>query len=329
MEASHVRPDRNPFSDPVRLWGMALLSAVAAGVFVPAMVAPWQAGGLTPELMRTLLGQGAMSQPALFALPLALGALVLILRPSPLTRSLDDFSFVLERWREQGGSGKFARFFVRPFVAISGAIWDKTADLAHPDWRSAVRVTLQCYLIGLFLFLAFTAAMILIVLVAIGIGFAIVSAFMGGSAGSSVTSHPGAVVRSRRTKDWVGDKVEHFNESGEKVAESRRQRDWVGEKVTHTNASGEVIGESREHTDWIGKKTDHYSVDGEHVGESRAHTDFLGDKVDHYSTSGAHVGESRRHSDFVGDHVAHEGESPVDRIARRERGAGDSDASES
>ena len=144
--------------------------------------------------------------------------------------------------------------------------------------------------------------------------FAIISAFMGGSAGGRIVTESGHVVRSKRTSDWLGnEKVEHLDKSGVKVAESRRQSDWLGEKTTHTTASGKVIGESRERTDWIGKKTDHYSATGEHVGESRVHTDWIGDKVDHYSKAGEHVGESRHQSDLLGGHVAHQGESPVDR----------------
>lgn len=325
MEASLSRSNRNPFSDPVRLWGMGILSVVAAAVFVPRMVAPWQAGELTPELMRMLLNQGAGTQLALLLFPIALGALVLTLRPSPLVRALDNFGGVLDGWRQIRGSGKFTRFFVRPFVGISGLIWDQTAGLRHPDWRSSIRITLQTYIVGLFIFLAFTAAMILLVLVAIGITFAIISALMGGSAGVGVPGRRGRVVESRPTSDWLGEKVDHYDETGQKVAESRPQSDLLGDKVVHTASSGETIGESREQEDLLGKKAVHYAASGEQVGESRLHSDLLGEKVDHYSTSGEHVGASRPQPDLLGGRVAHEGKSPIDQLARKEGGSDEED----
>ena len=326
MAASSTSRAASAFSDPTRLWGLGVFVATVAFVFVPSMVAPWRAGVLTPQLMGDLLRRGIHSHLALYVLPLALGALVLIMRSGGLARACDSFGVVLDGWRDIQGTGKLKRFLVKPFVWLSATLWDGTHGIGQPDWRTALRLTVQAYIVGFFLFVAFTALIVLLVVVAIGLALLLVSFFMGGSGGGeTVVTRGPRIAQSRRTRDWSGERTDHFDEGGRKVAESRIESDFVGEKVTHRDASGEVIGESREATDWIGKKTVHFAASGEEAGESRTETDFVGEKVAHFDSSGARVGESREHSDFTGGHVEHEGSSPADLRMKREGERDDGD----
>ena len=327
MIASAASQTRNPLSDPTRLTGLGVLVAVTASVFVPAMVAPWQQGVLTPELMGALLQRALRSQPFLYALPVALAACILILRARSLVGAVDAFGEVLDRWRDIESTGKFTRFFVKPFVWLSSSLWDQTQGITHADVRTALRLMVQAYIIGVFLFIAFTALIALLVILAIGLALLVVSFFVGGSGGSENTvKNVTRIKESRKARDWIGEHTDHFDERGRKVAESRPDSDFVGEKVTHRDASGRIVGESRKTSDWVGDKTVHYSATGDQVGESRADSDFVGEKVVHYDRSGTQVGESREHSDFLGGHVEHDGTSPPDLLGRPEAKPDEDDA---
>lgn len=319
MEASSRPSFSNPFSDPIRLLGLWLFAAVAGAVFIPSMVTPWRSGVLTPQLMRTLIESRLGTTDALLAFPIGLGALVLMFRLAFLARSFDSFGGVLQEWSGIQGTGKFKRFFVRPFVWLSNMIWDRTAPISQSDCRTAARLTFQTYLVGLFLFLAFTAGVVLVSLLVVGAVLGLIFAFMGGSGGAYVADgrEEPPIVKSRGTTDWIGNKVvEHFDSSDRKVAESRKTSDWLGNRIEHRGASGEPIGESRDASDLLGEKTVHYSASGEQVGESRVHEDLLGEKAAHYSATGTEVGESRHRTDLLGGYEEHDGIAPPALIQR-------------
>ena len=301
-EATAATPARQPEPTNSRL--AIHPTQIIAGICVLAAIA-WIAFSPEPGSWLLLLG------------PLVIACAWPISRNARFTAWADcqETRFQSGLARQQGKTGKVARYFFRPLYGGCVWIWNKAAVVPDPHLRAGVRAASILYFAAAMLFIGLTVGYIILALI---IGIAILAfaawAYSIASGEKRPQSHyeedaPPLALRpdrSRRGTDWLGNPKTILKKDGRKVGEVRPATDFFGNpKEVVYDRNGQKVGERRPATDLLGDpKTVEYDDSGQKMGESRPGTDWLGAPVErHYDESGTKVGESRQGTDLLGNPV--------------------------
>ena len=103
--------------------------------------------------------------------PIVIGTILGLINNPSIENNVDKFQNLLSTRKEKitPYSGKMNRFLIRPFLWFALKIKEWTNDIAHPGFKSGLRVSLYLYLIELFLYLFITLTMLIIILVVVGV----------------------------------------------------------------------------------------------------------------------------------------------------------------
>jgi hypothetical protein len=155
-------------------------SASTAGTFVRAHRVRLAAGAFVlAALLPTVLLHSGIA--LLVLAPALIGAAVPLAGSPPL-------SDAVERWREtflrthargMAGSGKFARYFLRPLAGGSLGLWRATERISDPQVRAGVRLAAVLYFWAAMISLLLAAVYAIVGLIIICIGFMIVGHLLG------------------------------------------------------------------------------------------------------------------------------------------------------
>lgn len=166
----------------------------------------------------------------LFGLPVIAGSIVAFAKPDGAVAWVDGKETWLSGKREEyaGKTGYANRFFLRPLFAGLSMITGGTKSIEDPFMRSGVRITSYLYFIGILLYLAFVATMII---VTIALVMAVLWAVFYFTDGGSET------VRVRKT--WSGRTVAE-DSSGKEVGSMEKA--WFTDDVIFKDAQGKSMG---------------------------------------------------------------------------------------
>lgn len=117
----------------------------------------------------------------LLSIPLLIGCIPPLAESDGITAGIDRWSGSFQRIHARGqqGTGKFARWFLRPLGAGSLAMWRLSERLADPHARAGVRLGSVLLLWSLMIGLLLMAIYIIVALVIFGIIMSIVGHFLG------------------------------------------------------------------------------------------------------------------------------------------------------
>lgn len=189
---------------------------------------------------RVRIAAGAFALAALLpALLLRNGIAMLLLAPAligaaiPLAGSRP-LSESVERWREtflrvqargMAGTGKFARYFLRPLAGGSLGLWRATEHISDPEVRAGVRLAAVLYFWAAMVALLLAAVYVIVGLIIFWIGLMIVGHLLGWDDNRSsgrYTEEPGGWRQRLGGKQVVSDGLFGQNRTGTKVdAEGR------------------------------------------------------------------------------------------------------------
>jgi hypothetical protein len=112
---------------------------------------------------------------------------------------------------------------------------------------------------------------------------------------------------SKDGKDWLGrDRVEHFDDKGNKVGTSKGGKDWLGkERTEHFDEKGNKVGVSKDGKDWLGNdRTEHFDNSGKKTGTSKVEKDIFGNNiVQHYDIHGNKTKYTKAEKNWLGQTI--------------------------
>jgi len=112
---------------------------------------------------------------------------------------------------------------------------------------------------------------------------------------------------SKDGKDWLGnERVEHFDDKGNKVGTSKDGKDWLGnERVEHFDDKGNKVGISKDGKDWLGnERAEHFDDSGKKTGISKSEKDIFGnDIVQHYDNKGNKTKYTKAEKNWLGQTI--------------------------
>jgi predicted membrane channel-forming protein YqfA (hemolysin III family) len=112
---------------------------------------------------------------------------------------------------------------------------------------------------------------------------------------------------SKDGKDWLGnERVEHFDDKGNKVGTSKDGKDWLGnERVEHFDDKGNKVGISKDGKDWLGnERVEHFDDSGKKTGTSKSEKDIFGnDIIQHYDNQGNKTKYTKAEKNWLGQTI--------------------------
>ena len=112
---------------------------------------------------------------------------------------------------------------------------------------------------------------------------------------------------SKDGKDWLGrDRVEHFDDKGNKVGTSKDGKDWLGkERTEHFDEKGNKVGVSKDGKDWLGnERAEHFDDSGKKTGTSKSEKDIFGnDIIQHYDNQGNKTKYTKAEKNWLGQTI--------------------------
>jgi hypothetical protein len=177
----------------------------------------------------------------LLLLPLVIGGIIAAINDSSVAVKIDSFTDWLTSRKSKitPESGKFSRFFIRPFLWAALQVNGFADGVKHDGMKSGIRVASYLYIIGLFLYLSMMLVALIVVMIIFAVIMLVVDFFDGSSGGRVVTRSV------RKSRIFGGEYVETVDQSGKVVSTSEvKDRIFGGQYVETKDNSGKVVSTS-------------------------------------------------------------------------------------
>lgn len=249
--------------------------------------------------------------------PIVFGSILALISSESFTARIDrwEHSFEGRGQRAATKDTKFARFFLRPLWAGSGAIWKKTEGVSQRHFRAGLRLALLVYYFGLMLaalaVVGYAAFVVIVVIAVLVFMFWLLMKYLTRNDPPEDEVHidypvqmTPQIAESRRVEGLTGPRTEYYDKQGRKIGEAR-ERDGLLGKYTEQYRAGRKTGESRERDGLLGHYTEHTDREGRTVAESRERDGLLGPYTEHRDVGGKKIGESREREGLLGEYTEH------------------------
>jgi hypothetical protein len=271
-------PDSNT-TDAMDATKGVLIDRIIGGVVLAAAV-----------LLLVLVGYDTGVTLIFLAGPLLVGAVVAVIGRNELTARIDSWESGFQRQLEQARSatGKFARWFKRPFFGGLSLWWKATQGIPFLHLRAGLRIAGLLYFGGLMIYVLFAVIMLIIMGVVFWFAAWCAGLWNRGDEPSlpdrTIKSSPAKrkgpidpvpplpnIGRTVRLEGITGPYWVHYDKDGNKVAESRLMEGISGPYIEHRDATGNKIGETRDIDGVFGPYAKHTDVHHEKTAESRVY----------------------------------------------------------
>jgi hypothetical protein len=241
-----------------------------------------------------------MEQFLFISSPVIIGVIVALVNHSYFDNKLEE----LIRWLSSrklkitSESGKFNKYFVRPFLWLALKISGITENITHSGLKTGIRLAAYIYLAGLFLYLFITFVFLIAAFIVIGIAFWIYDKFTSSGTETVVTR------TEWKSRIFGDDYFETRDADGKLIAVSEEKERFFGDKYVETrDASGKVISTSEENERLFGDNyTETRDATGKVISTSEVKERLFGDNyVETKDTSGIIISTSEKKERLFGD----------------------------